>query len=101
MLIISTSMRAVRRFDIPAGSRLVTGRFTGMDPEREEERLRLAALNAIAKHGTPSQQISSPTSTAGAGLESIAGGASSVATLQARFGRSGAATCCRLVCPEA
>ena len=89
VLIISTSMRAVRRFDIPAGSRLVTGRFTGMDPEREEERLRLAALNAIAKHGTPSQQISSPTSTAGA-AESVAGGASS-ATLQARFGRSGAA----------
>ena len=48
-LTIATSMRAVRRFDIPAGSRLVTGRFNVDEAEREEERLRLAAVAAIAQ----------------------------------------------------
>lgn len=50
-ILISTSMRAVRRFDIPRGSRLVTGRFNVAEAERAEERLRLAALAAVAKHG--------------------------------------------------
>jgi hypothetical protein len=58
VLIISTSMRAVRRFDIPHGSRLVTGRFDVREAEREEERLRLAALSAMARHGTPSSSRS-------------------------------------------
>jgi hypothetical protein len=61
VLIISTSMRAVRRFDIPHGSRLVTGRFDVREAEREEERLRLAALSAMARHSTraPPQPSSS------------------------------------------